>query len=169
MAASPGPLRPFAACSGWERNGAASRGLQLNGARPIKDGTSAPGTGALIVAPGVFPARTNTVIAEVLANLIAGERLTGLEAVFDAGTTRLASHIHRLEAEYMWSIGRDELMVRCKDGRVANVTAYRLLPGTIERAMTAGAEEWCAAVRDARARRRVEAASSLASRSADHG
>ena len=47
-------------------------------------------TGAPIIAAGGLPAKLATVTSEVLARLLSGERLTGLEAVHDASTTRLA-------------------------------------------------------------------------------
>lgn len=88
-----------------------------------KDEAGAPGTGAAIVAPGALPQRVNTVRAEVLARLLAGERLTGLDAVSSAGTTRLAAVIHALSA-IGWRVDRDDIPVTCRDGRAAHVTAY---------------------------------------------
>ena len=60
-------------------------------ARPIKDEASAPGTGARIIATGGYPAKPATVTAEVLARLLAGEKLTSLDGVRDASTTRLSA------------------------------------------------------------------------------
>jgi hypothetical protein len=121
----------------------------MKNARSIKDEASAPSTGAVIVTPGTFPAKRATVTAEVLARLLAAEKMTGLGAVSDASTTRLAAFVHYLAKEY----GRD--------GRVAWVAwvaEYSLSADTIAAAMAAGAADWCASVRRARALLRTKAA-----------
>lgn len=51
------------------------------------EAAGAPGDTAII---GSFMARRNTVRAETLARLLNGERLTGLGAVAESSTTRLA-------------------------------------------------------------------------------
>ena len=132
----------------------------MNSARPHQTAeASAPGTGARIVASaGVLLARTNTVRAGVLRHLLAGEKMTGLEAVFGAGTTRLAAVVHVLSTEYGWQIERTDKVVGCKDGRVQTVTEYHLLPSVISDAMGKGAAAWCIEVRAARAELRSLAA-----------
>lgn len=105
---------------------------------------------------GRLPARTNTVLAEVLMRLLTRENMTGMNAVFDASTTRLSAVVHALETEYGWSIKRDDLAVDCADGRVATVRRYWLDNDCIERAT--GAFGWCAEVKLARANLRKKAA-----------
>jgi hypothetical protein len=137
----------------------------MENARPIKDEASAPGTGAAIVHPGTLPARQDTVTADVLARLLTGERLTGLDAVVDSSTTRLSAVVHRLESAYCWEIAREDRAAGCKDGRVAWVRVYFMARQVIALAAQAGAVAWCADVRRARAALRTEAAA--ARRAAD--
>lgn len=123
------------------------------------DMAGAPRTGAQIVASaGVLLARRNTVRAGVLCRLLAGDKLTGLEAVYGASTTRLADVIHSLARDYGWQVERTDKVVSCKDGRVQTVTEYHLLPSIISEAMRNGAAAWCADVRAARALLRSRAA-----------
>ncbi len=106
---------------------------------------------------GAFPTRHNTVTAEILARLIGGENLTGLDAVYCASTTRLAAVVDYLGTSYGWTIDRVDMDVGCNDGRVAVVRAYYLNRATIRRAFDAGALEFCRSVKDARAKTRKHA------------
>lgn len=117
---------------------------------------SAPDAGASIV-PGTFPPRKDTVTAEVLARLLSGERLTGLEAVSEASTTRLAAVVHYLLTEYRWPIEKADKAAGCRDGRVAWVAEYSMHRDAIAGAMKAGAGSWCSEVRTARRSLRKEA------------
>lgn len=112
----------------------------------------------LMPATGALPERKNTVIAEVLAHLLDGHHITGLEAVFESNSTRLAHHIHALGKGHGWTIVRCEKVVGTADGRVQAVSEYWLDPDVIEAAMKLGAREWVASVRKARAARRAKAA-----------
>ena len=123
-----------------------------------KDEASAPGTGAPILARGMLPVKQNTVTADVLARLIAGERLTGLESVFDCSTTRLAAVVGYLGKDYAWNIQRDDKAIGCRDGRVTRVSVYWLCPNQTEAALAAGAGAWCQEVRAARRALRAKAA-----------
>ena len=125
---------------------------------PSKKDPSATGQGAQIISPGEFPAKLNTVTAEVLARLLNHERLTSLDAVSEASTTRLSAITHYLGKEYGWPIEADDKAAGCRDGRVAWVAEYFLAPEIIARAMAAGAGAWCAKVRAARRFRRTQAA-----------
>lgn len=129
----------------------------MKNARPIKDEASAPGTGAQIVASGGYPSKYATVTAEVLARLLAGERLTSLDAVGEASTTRLAAVVHYLAKHYGWDIEADERAAGCRDGRVSRISEYSLSAGTIAIAMTGNAAEWCSKVHHARAQLRTKA------------
>lgn len=129
----------------------------MKSARPIKDEASAPGTGAQIVAPGDYPSKHATVTAEVLARLLAGERLTSLAAVGEASTTRLAAVVHYLGKHYGWDIEADERAAGCRDGRVSRICEYSLSADTIAAAMTGDAAEWCSKVHHARALLRTKA------------
>ena len=99
---------------------------------------------------GLFPKQHNTVRAEVLARLIKGEVMTGMSAVFDSSTTRLAVAVHALRTSYRWAIESVEKVVSTNDGRTAEIVAY-LLPGLIATAaMAQGGAEYCASVRASR-------------------
>lgn len=111
--------------------------------------------------PGILMGRTDTVIADVLARFIMGERLTGLEAVTDSSTTRLAAVVHAL-GDYGWYIERTDKAAGCRDGRMAYVTEYWLRPEQCAEALAAGAGAWVADVRAARAARRKDAAKARA-------
>ena len=125
-------------------------------ARPIEVETSATGNGVSILAQ--LPARHNTVTAEVLARLLRYERLTGLDGVYEASTTRLAAVVEYLESSYGWTIDRDDKVTGCNDGRVAWVKEYYLPPTTATAAMERGAADWCLKVWKARAALRTKAA-----------
>lgn len=109
-------------------------------------------------ASGNLPFRQNTALAEVLMRLLAGESLTGMDAVFDASTTRLAAKVFQLETSHGWKIERRTNAVACSDGRVSYVKVYYLNPQAIEAAMVTGAATWCAETRVARRELRAKAA-----------
>ena len=111
-----------------------------------------------IIAAGGFPVKQNTVTADVLARLLAGERLTSLDTVYDASTTRLGAVVFYLANDYGWPIQSIDKAAGCKDGRVAWVSEYFLPAEIITRAVAAGAGEWCVTVRAARNKRRANAA-----------
>jgi hypothetical protein len=137
----------------------------MKGARNINEDTAgAPGTGVQIVMVGKLPSKHATVTAEVLARLLAGEHLTGLEAVSCASTTRLAAVVDYLQRDYAWRIERTDRAAGCRDGRVAWVSVYWLAPAAIAAAAVDGAEQWCTAVRVAR--RALRAKAELAQRAA---
>ena len=105
-----------------------------------------------------LPKRLDTVTADVLARLLSYQRLTGLETVSKASTTRLAAVAYYLANDYGWAIETTSKAAGCSDGRVAWVHEYWLPAETVARAMAAGAGEWCAKVRAARLARRAKAA-----------
>lgn len=109
-------------------------------------------------APGSFPAKKASVCAEVLARLLKRERLTSLDAVADASTTRLSAVVFYLTSNYGWTIDSTDKAAGCRDGRVAWVSEYFLQADTVARAMAAGAAAWCADVRVARRALRAKAA-----------
>ncbi len=103
--------------------------------------------------PGVFVERHNTVSADVLAALLQGEQMTGMDAVFSHNTTRLSAVVHRLEKKYGWQIDRCKVQIKTKDGRQARITGYwlsALLPGG---AVIAGAAARIDKVKIARTKR----------------
>lgn len=91
---------------------------------------------------GHFPERRNTLQAEVLARLLTGERLTGLDAVAGLNTTRLASAVHIMRSKFGWPIKSREFSVGCGDGRVERVCEYFMQPETISAAMATGAGQF---------------------------
>lgn len=108
---------------------------------------------------GQFPKRLNTVTAGVLAWLLGGGDMTGLEAVYGASTTRLADCVYRLGKDWGWIIASEEFDHRCNDGHMAKgVSRYYLSAEIIEAANSVGAQDWCASVQSARAdlRRRTK-------------
>lgn len=118
--------------------------------------TSAPNS-AKHSRPGRLPAKLDTVIAEVLCQLLEGKSLTGMDGVYAASTTRLSAVIHDLEKTHAWTIERDEVVSGCKDGRTTTITRYWVGSSAIELAREAGAESWCAQVKVARAALRRDA------------
>lgn len=103
---------------------------------------------------GRLPARMDTVLAEVLAKLLEGERKTGMDSVWGQSTTRLSAAIHKLTKHYGWQIDRNELAQGTNDGRAAYVTCYWIDPAIIAAAMETGAGQWIADVYAARRERR---------------
>ena len=114
--------------------------------------------GGPIVSPGRYPCKLDSVAAEVLARLLAGESLQSLEMVHSSSTTRLAAQIHYIEKFYFWDIERCELVAGCADGRIAWVTRYSLHGVVIAAAMAVGAAEWMSDVFAARRTLRAKAA-----------
>ena len=125
---------------------------------PQKAESSVTRQGAQIIAAGGFPVGQNTVTADVLARLLAGERLTSLDAVYEASTTRLGAVVFYLASDYGWQIQSIDKAAGCKDGRVAWVSEYFMPAEIIGSAMATGASEWCDKVRTARNKRRAHAA-----------
>ncbi len=107
---------------------------------------------------GRFPKRVNTVIADVLACLLEGQRSTGMAAVLGMGTTRLSHHIYALGKDHGWTIQRIEKVVGTSDGRVETISEYFIEDAVRELAAELGSHEWCSKVRSARAARRAKAA-----------
>lgn len=127
-------------------------------ARPSKAESSTTRQGAQIMTHGSFPARMASVSAEVLARFLSHERLTSLDAVAEASTTRLSAVVHYLAKEHGWCIESTDKATGCRDGRVAWVSEYYLPAETVSLAMAAGAGQWCASVRAARRKQRTKAA-----------
>ena len=99
---------------------------------------------------GVFPIRRDTVIAEALAHMLQGKRLTGMDAVFKCNTTRLADYVYRLRRQYGWCVESRAVEVQTKDGRTARVSEYWLSPGVADAAMAAAGVDFCSEVHVAR-------------------
>ena len=106
---------------------------------------------------GAFPVRHNTVTAEVLCRLLNGENLTGMDAVSDCSTTRLAAVIHYLAEDYGWNADHADIDVGTNDGRVTEIRVYFLPREVIRKAFDAGALEFCRSVKTARAATRKNA------------
>lgn len=106
--------------------------------------------------PGLLLKRKNTVIAHVLAHMLDGHHVTGMEAVFGMSSTRLAHHVHALGKVHGWFVERRDKVVGCNDGRVQTISEYWLSPDVIEAAMAQGARAWISEVRKARAALRAK-------------
>lgn len=130
----------------------------MNTPEPFKKYSGATLQGTQLTRPGNLPTKLNTVAAEVLARLLNYERLTSLDAVSEASTTRLSAVTYYLGKKYGWAIEAEDKATGCRDGRVAWVSEYFLAPEIIAQAMAAGAGVWCAKVRTARRARRALAA-----------
>ena len=102
---------------------------------------------------GKFPDRHDTVIAEVLADLLEGHEPTAMAAVRRCSTTRLAHQVFILRGRG-WKIDTNDMPVDTVDGRVATVGKYSMLSASVEAARAAGSAAWCAKVRAARSARR---------------
>lgn len=127
---------------------------------PQKGNPSAPSS-ADSTTPGRLPKKQNTVTAEVLARLLRGERLTSMDGVFQASTTRIGATKHSLEKTHGWSVHATDKAAGCNDGRVSWIVEYHLNPEAISKAMAAGAGAWCDDVRKARLERRKKAAEAV--------
>jgi hypothetical protein len=103
-----------------------------------------------------FPNRFSTVTAQVLQKLLAGETLTGMDAVFNASTTRLGAYIHALKRDYGWHSEHRDIAVSCRDGRVTEIRAYFFSRETIAYARSMNADDFCQKVIVARAKLRSE-------------
>jgi hypothetical protein len=106
---------------------------------------------------GALPTRVNTVTASFLAELLEGNALTGMEAVFRQSTTRAAAWVHYLEGKYGWTIERREIADGTNDGRISWVTRYWLSDESREAAFAAGARGWIDRVQAAVSKRRANA------------
>jgi hypothetical protein len=132
----------------------------MKNARPHKVETSAAGHGNSNV--GALPVRISTVTASVLAMLLEGREITGMEAVFSQSTTRAAAFIHYLTEKYGWSIESRSIATGTNDGRVTWITVYWLTARVREAAFVAGARPWIDDVKTAASKRRTGAAKAKA-------
>ena len=113
--------------------------------------------GASIIAAGRPPYKLAHVTSEVLARLLSGEHITGLEDVFNVSTARMAVFIYCLQIKYGWTVERKKKVVVSKNGRMALVPEFWIDPDVIFLAKAAGADVWCAEVRAARSASRAKA------------
>ncbi|WP_018988405.1 helix-turn-helix domain-containing protein [Aromatoleum toluclasticum] len=94
-----------------------------------------------------FP-RANSVKGAVLAELLAGIRMTHKDVWERHGSSRAAHHIFKLRAAG-WSIERNDIDAPTSDSRVARIAEYFMLPETIHAAGAAG-QQYVAEVRRVR-------------------
>ena len=88
---------------------------------------------------GTLPKRSNTLQSCVLAALLEGRVITGIEAVFEQSTTRASAVVHALQRNYGWTIERHEQAQGTNDGRVSWIAVYWLSAQVREAAFVAGA------------------------------
>lgn len=138
---------------------AAQEGRPLMKKRPTLQiaESSATVDGVPIIAPGAYPAKLDSVCAEVLSRMLNHERMTSLDAVQGASTTRLAAVVHYLGKKYGWAFESIDKAAGCRDGRIAWVSEYFLCASVIELAQARGAGAWCSQVQKARRLRRRHA------------
>jgi hypothetical protein len=103
--------------------------------------------------PGKLPKLTTTLRAEVLATMLAGDDMAGVESVFASGSIKLATVIRALTRRYRWPIECREFATNAAGGRVVWVSMYAIPATAIASAFAAGAESWIEEVRIARSRR----------------
>lgn len=103
----------------------------------------------------ILPTNYTSVLADVFAKMLQGRRLTGLDAWLEAGTSRLAAHIHRLRHEYGWKITTADKDVPTKDGRTVKIAEYWLDLEQIE--AVPNRDEYIERVSEARAAQRIAA------------
>lgn len=130
----------------------------MSNVRLNNTGQNVSGRSMPFVPPGRFPAKFASVCSDVLARFLKHERLTSLDAVNDASTTRLSAVVHYLVHKYGWSITVQAKAVGCRDGRVAWIAEYSLPTNTIFHAIANGADIWCAKVHVARSALRTRVA-----------
>lgn len=102
---------------------------------------------------GTLPERQDTVRAAVLAAMLEGQFMTGMDSVFEQSTTRLSAVVYALERDYGWRIERRDVPVYTKDGRSTWITTYWLSAATRKQALAMGARVWINGVKIARAKR----------------
>lgn len=103
---------------------------------------------------GTMPELCSTVRAAVLAELLSGQVMTGMNSVFAQSTTRLSAVIYALENEYGWVIRRQDIDVDTKDGRSTRIVGYYLDQATIQEAAARGSRRWIVAVKAARTKQK---------------
>lgn len=102
--------------------------------------------------PGKFPKLTTTLRAGVLATLLAGEEVPGMDEAFANGTTKLATVMRALTRRYRWPIERNEFATTT-DGQKAWVSMYTLPAEVVASAFDHGAAAWIEEVHTARSLR----------------
>lgn len=107
---------------------------------------------------GALPVRQNTVTADVLAKLLEGDTLRGLDSVFASSTTRLGAFIFTLEQNYGWIIERRDFAAGTNDGRISRPAEYWLSNESRAAAFEKGARAWIDGVKTARRERKKLAA-----------
>lgn len=101
---------------------------------------------------GKFPKLTTTLRAGVLATLLAGEEVPGMQAAFANGS-KLATVIRALTRRYRWPIERNEFSTKTADGQKAWVSMYTLPAEVVASAFDHGAAAWIEEVHTARSLR----------------
>lgn len=86
--------------------------------------------GSAGVEAGIVPERKNTVLAYVLAELLAGGELTCYECWRQMGSNRLSHHIWQLH-RYGRSVETEDISTGTTDGRVSTIAKYRPLENGI--------------------------------------
>ena len=105
----------------------------------------------MTAAVGLYPKRHSTIKADVLAQLLEGAELTGMDAVWQISTTRLASPVHVLRSAHGWQIESRGRTTDTSDGRTEEISVYSLPADVREAAMASGGTDYCASVKEARA------------------
>jgi hypothetical protein len=103
--------------------------------------------------PGKFPKSTTTLRALVLATMLAGDDVSGMESVFFSGSTKLATVMRALTRRYRWPIECREFPTNAPGGQVVWVSMYVIPAAAIVSAFGAGAETWIGEVREASSKR----------------
>lgn len=104
-----------------------------------------------------FPPSRDSVLADMLADLLEGKKPTGLSVWREQGSSRAAHHKWELKHKYDWPIETETVAKGTSDGRVSDIECYYLPPEVITQAFSCGAEVFIKDTRLARARKRQRA------------
>ena len=100
-----------------------------------------------------YPKMPGTLRAEVLAVLLCGDDMAGMESIFDTRKVTLNTVIRALTRKYGWPIERHDFPTNTADGRAAWASVYSIAQEVIDQALAGGGQDWLDGVRAARAAR----------------
>ena len=103
--------------------------------------------------PGKFPAGPSSLRAQVLAVMLSGEDMTGMESIFEHRKVTLNTVVRALMRKYDWPIERRDFPTNTPDGRAAWASVWCLPQEVIDAALDDHGRDWLDGVRAARSAR----------------
>lgn len=103
--------------------------------------------------PGRFPAGPSSMRAQVLAVMLSGDDMTGMESIFDGRKVTLNTVMRALTRKYGWPIERRDFPTNTADGRAAWASVFCLPEEVVAAALRAGGADWLEGVQAARGAR----------------